>query len=101
MPTFPLWGLDTTTLTRRFVAEGFRAIVVCVDPRQLDPAFCGRELDDALLDALPASCDPCGENGEFHTFVFDGPVFARPVRVRRGEVVDREGFRFCDLLPIE
>lgn len=98
-PTFPLWGLDTASLARRFVADGFRAILVCVDPRQIDPSFCGRAYDDALLHQLPASCDPCGENGEFHTFVHDGPIFTRPVSVQRGEVVERDGFWFCDLLP--
>jgi uncharacterized protein (TIGR00290 family) len=96
---FPLWGADTAALARRFVALGFRAILVCVDPRQIDPALCGREYDLALLDDLPAGADPCGENGEFHTFVYDGPMFRAPVEVRRGEVVDRDGFRFCDLLP--
>jgi uncharacterized protein (TIGR00290 family) len=97
--SFPLWGEDTSALARRFVALGFRAVLVCVDPAQLDPAFCGRAYDDAMLDALPASVDPCGERGEFHTFVYDGPVFAAPVHVARGEVVERGGFWFCDLLP--
>jgi len=96
-PTFPLWGLDTAALARRFVHDGFRAILVCVDPKQIDPAFCGRAFDDALLADLPRTCDPCGENGEFHTFVHDGPIFREPVRVRRGDVVERDGFWFCDL----
>jgi len=95
---FPLWGEDTATLARRFIALGFRAVLVCVDPRQIDPRFCGREFDDALLAELPASADPCGENGEFHTFVYDGPIFREPVQVERGEVVERDGFWFCDLL---
>ena len=98
-PLFPLWGEDTAALARRFVALGFRAVLVCVDPAQLDPAFCGREYDEALLDVLPPSVDPCGEHGEFHTFVYDGPGFAEPVACARGESVDRSGFRFCDLLP--
>ena len=98
-PTFPLWGEDTAALALRFVALGFRAVLVCVDPRQIDPALCGREYDEALLDELPPSADPCGENGEFHTFVYDGPIFRVPVPVARGEIVDRDGFRFCDLLP--
>jgi len=73
---------------------------VCVDPRQLDPSFCGRAYDDALLDALPPGCDPCGENGEFHTFVHDGPIFARPIAMARGEIVRRDDrFSYCDLLP--
>jgi uncharacterized protein (TIGR00290 family) len=96
---FPLWGAPTPALAREFVRLGFRAILVCVDPAQLDPAFCGRDYDDALLDALPAAVDPCGERGEFHTFVWDGPGFARPVPVTRGEVVRRDGFVFQDLLP--
>lgn len=94
---FPLWGEDTTALARRFVALGFRAVLVCVDPRQLDPSFCGREYDDRLLDELPPSVDPCGERGEFHTFVYDGPIFRAPVAVTRGGVVERDGFAFCDL----
>jgi uncharacterized protein (TIGR00290 family) len=96
---FPLWGEDTTALARRFVALGFRAVLVCVDPRRLDRRFAGRAYDDALLDELPAGVDPCGEHGEFHTFVHDGPVFRAPVAVAPGEVVERDGFVFADLLP--
>jgi uncharacterized protein (TIGR00290 family) len=96
---FPLWGEDTAETARRFVALGFRATLVCVDPRQLDPAFVGRAYDDALLDALPPGVDPCGERGEFHTFVHDGPIFRHPVSVRPGEQVERGGFAFADLLP--
>jgi uncharacterized protein (TIGR00290 family) len=95
---FPVWGLDTAELARRFVSVGFRAILVCVDPRALDPSFAGRELDESLLEDLPAEVDPCGENGEFHTFVYDGPIFAETVACRRGEVVERDGLVFCDLL---
>jgi uncharacterized protein (TIGR00290 family) len=98
-PVFPLWGEDTAALARRFVALGFRAVLVCVDPRQLDARFAGRAYDHALLDELPAGVDPCGENGEFHTFVHDGPVFRAPVRLAPGEVVERDGFVFADLLP--
>jgi diphthamide synthase (EF-2-diphthine--ammonia ligase) len=79
-----LWGRDTTTLARAFVAAGFEAILVSVDPQQLDPAFAGRAFDQALLDVLPAGVDPCGENGEFHTFVHAGPIFAAPLDVRVG-----------------
>ena len=96
-PSFPLWGEDTRALARRFVALAFRAVLVCVDPKQIDPAFCGRDYDDRLLDELPPSADPCGENGEFHTFVYDGPIFRGAVPIRRGEVVTRDGFVFCDL----
>ena len=96
---FPLWRRNTAKLAEDFIAAGFRAFLVCVDPKQLDPSFCGREFDRQLLADLPACVDPCGENGEFHTFVYDGPIFRRPVAVRKGEVVEREGFWFCDLLP--
>jgi diphthamide synthase (EF-2-diphthine--ammonia ligase) len=96
---FPVWGLDTAELARQFVVAGFRAILVCVDPRALDRSFAGREFDESLLEDLPPGIDPCGENGEFHTFVYDGPIFSEPVACRRGEVVERDGFVFCDLLP--
>jgi uncharacterized protein (TIGR00290 family) len=95
---FPLWGSDTAALARRFLAAGFRAIVVCVDPRALDASFAGRDYDDAMLADLPSGVDPCGENGEFHTFVTAGPVFATPIPCRRGEVVERDGFVFADVL---
>ncbi len=98
-PRFPLWGADTAATARRFVAEGYRAALVCVDPRQVDAALAGRDYDAALLAGLPAGADPCGENGEFHTFVYDGPGFRTPVPVARGEVVTRDGFVFCDLVP--
>ena len=94
----PLWGRDTTRLANEFIELGFRAVLVCVDPRQISAAFCGRELDRALLAELPASADPCGERGEFHTFVYDGPIFSQPVGIARGEVVERDGFWFCDLV---
>ncbi len=95
---FPVWGSETTALAERFLADGFRAIVVCVDPKALDASFAGRDYDERLLAELPAGVDPCGENGEFHTFVTAGPVFERPIACRRGEVVERDGFVFCDLL---
>ena len=95
---FPVWGRDTATLALGFVAAGFRAILVCVDPRKLDPSFAGRDYDQRLLADLPAGVDPCGENGEFHTFVTDGPILDRPIDCRRGEVVERDGFVFCDLI---
>ncbi|MBI4597021.1 MAG: diphthine--ammonia ligase [Candidatus Omnitrophica bacterium] len=96
---FPLWQKDTQQLARDFIAAGFRAILVCIDPKQLDPGFCGREFDASLLDELPASADPCGEKGEFHTFVYDGPIFRHPIPLTKGEIVERDGFYFCDLLP--
>ncbi len=96
---FPLWGRETTALAREFIDLGFKTIVTCVDSKQLDPAFAGRTIDAAFLADLPPGVDPCGENGEFHSFVYDGPNFTRPVACQTGEVVDREGFFFCDLLP--
>lgn len=96
---YPLWGRDTRQLIGDFIGEGFKAVVVCVDPAQLHPSFAGRILDEDFLSDLPASVDPCGENGEFHTFVFDGPIFASPVRFALGEIVCRESFWFCDLVP--
>jgi uncharacterized protein (TIGR00290 family) len=98
--TFPLWDIDTRQLAARFIADGFRAVTVCIDPKKLDPSFAGRQLDASFFEDLPAGVDPCGENGEFHTFVFDGPIFRSPVRVRAGQVVERDSFVFCDLLPI-
>ena len=96
---FPLWKKDTTQLARDFLVAGFKAIIVCVDPKMLDPSFAGRVIDDAFLRDLPSSVDPCGENGEFHSFVFDGPIFNGAVKLTIGEVVSRDGFYFCDLLP--
>jgi uncharacterized protein (TIGR00290 family) len=96
---FPLWGRDTADLAREFIAAGFQARIVCLDPRVLDASFAGRAYDERLLAELPANVDPCGENGEFHTFVHAGPIFSEPVPSETGEVVEREGFVFCDLLP--
>jgi len=95
---FPLWQRDTADLARRFIEAGFEAVLVCVDPTKLDPSFVGRRFDAELLDDLPPEVDPCGENGEFHTFVHAGPIFSRPLPCRIGEVVEREGFVFCDVL---
>lgn len=100
-PIFPVWGRDTTEFFRDFLGLGFRAVIVCVDTRQLDGAFAGRELDEALLADLPAGADPCGENGEFHTFVYDGPGFREPIRFERGEQILRDDrFRYQELLPV-
>jgi len=96
---FPLWGYDTAALAREFLDAGFEATLVCVDPRALDPDFCGRCYDERLLGDLPPGVDPCGENGEFHTFVSSGPIFAAPIACERGEIVERDGFVFCDLTP--
>ncbi len=96
---FPIWKQDTCDLVRRFHSQRFRAIAVCVDSKVLDSSFAGRELDEPFFRDLPPNADPCGENGEFHTFVFDGPIFRWPILVRTGETVYRDGFVFCDLLP--
>ena len=96
---FPLWGRDTADLARRFLVAGFEAILVCVDPRRLDPSFAGRAFDESLLADLPPGVDPCGENGEFHTFVHAGPIFDAPIEVTRGETTARDGFVFRDLCP--
>jgi uncharacterized protein (TIGR00290 family) len=93
---FPLWGRDTTRLAHEFIAA-FCAVIVCVDPKQLDGSFAGREYDERLLAELPADVDPCGERGEFHTFVYAGPGFSEPIGCRVGDVVARDGFIFCDL----
>ncbi len=99
---FPIWGRDTTTVARDFIAAGFEAILTCVDTQAIDGNFAGYNFDEKLLRDLPASADPCGENGEFHTFVWNGPFFAEPIQCVRGEVVLRDGrFMFCDLLPDE
>jgi uncharacterized protein (TIGR00290 family) len=95
----PLWKRDTRELIHYFHEQRFRAIAACVDPKVLDPSFAGRGLDESFFRDLPPQADPCGENGEFHTFVFDGPIFQSPIAVRTGEVVNRDGFVFCDLLP--
>jgi uncharacterized protein (TIGR00290 family) len=95
---FPIWKRDTRELIRQFHDEHFRAVAACIDSKVLDPSFAGRELDASFFRDLPANADPCGENGEFHTFVFDGPIFHSPISIRTGEVVNRDGFVFCDLL---
>lgn len=96
---FPLWGRDTAKLARAMVEGGQRAILTCVDPRQCPAELVGRDFDHALLDELPPSVDPCGENGEFHTFVWDSPSFSAPIPVSRGAIVERDGFVFADVVP--
>ncbi|MHB8881938.1 MAG: Dph6-related ATP pyrophosphatase [Thermodesulfovibrionales bacterium] len=97
---FPLWKRDTRELARSFMAEGFRAVITCVDSQVLDGKFSGRLYDEQFLADLPPHVDPCGENGEFHSFVFDGPLFKKPVQFKKGDVVVRETrFHFCDLIP--
>jgi uncharacterized protein (TIGR00290 family) len=97
--SFPLWGRPTAALARTMIASGLRATLVCVDPQKLSARFAGRQFDAALLHDLPDSVDPCGERGEFHTFVTAGPMFHHCVPVVPGPVVERDGFVFADLLP--
>src|SRR5690606_8301131 len=116
---FPLWKKDTRHLMQEFISAGFKAIVVCVNSKLLDKSYCGREIDQEFLSTLPAGIDHCGENGEFHTFVYDGPIFKEPVKFRVGETVEKfytlnkdeddcfkdkketwdTAFGYCDLLP--
>ncbi len=98
-PVFPLWHRPTGTLAREMIAAGVEARLVCVDLKKLAKDFAGRSFDAALLADLPAGVDPCGENGEFHSFVAAGPMLSRPVPIRPGETVERDGFAYADLLP--
>lgn len=98
-PMFPLWGRSTTELAKEMISSGLRARLTCVDPKQVPAAMVGREFDEGLLAALPATADPCGEKGEFHSFVYGGPMFAHPVAIASGEIVERDGFVFADVLP--
>jgi len=96
---FPIWGRDTAELSRSFIDLGFKAIVTCVDSKVLDKTFAGRIIDESFMAQLPANVDPCGENGEFHSFVFDGPVFNSRIQYTVGQIVIRDSFYFCDLIP--
>jgi uncharacterized protein (TIGR00290 family) len=96
-PLFPVWQIPTDELAARMIAGGLRAKITCVDPKKLPREFAGREFDAAFLKDLPAGVDPCGENGEFHSFVYDGPMFRAAVPVELGEIVERDGFFFADL----
>jgi uncharacterized protein (TIGR00290 family) len=100
-PIFPLWGEPTRKLAREIVAGGLMAKITCIDPKHLTAEWVGREYDASFLDTLPDTVDPCGENGEFHSFAYDGPMFSTPVAVGMGETVHRDGFVFADLLPQE
>lgn len=99
IPLFPLWGIPTEELSRAMVSSGLRAVVTCVDPKQLSEDFLGREYDGSFLEEIPAGVDPCGENGEFHSFAYDGPMFKKEIEISRGKRVSRDGFAFVDLLP--
>jgi uncharacterized protein (TIGR00290 family) len=99
-PIFPCWLLPTAQLAQQMIASGLHAHLVCVDPRQLDSSFAGRGFDEQLLRDLPATVDPCGERGEFHTFVSAAPCFSRSIEARPGEIVERDSFVYADLLPV-
>jgi uncharacterized protein (TIGR00290 family) len=100
-PVFPLWGLPTDTLAREMLADGLRARIVCLDPTKLPREFAGRDLDESVLDAMPADCDRCAERGEFHTVAYAGPMFRRAIALENGEVVERDGFVFADVKAVE
>jgi uncharacterized protein (TIGR00290 family) len=100
-PIFPIWGIPTDQLALQMQQGGLRARITCVDPRKLPPEFAGREWDEALLRDLPPDIDPCGENGEFHSFTYAGPMFRQAIAATTGERVERDGFVYCDLLPVE
>ena len=98
VPLFPLWGIPTDSLAQDMIANGLKAKITCVDPKVLPGRFAGRDFDEAFLTELPDGTDPCGEKGEFHSFVYDGPMFREPIPVRVGEICERDGFIFADLL---
>jgi len=100
-PVFPVWGIATDVLARDMIAAGLRAKLTCVDCKQIEPHFAGREFDEKLLSELPAGADPCGENGEFHSFVYAGPMFRDVIPVKSGDVVHRDQFAFADLVSAE
>ena len=100
-PLFPIWAEPTGPLARRMIDAGVDAYLTCVDPKKVPCSFAGRKFDQVLLDDLPAGVDPCGENGEFHTCVLDGPMFQHPVTAVPGAIVERDGFCFADFVPIE
>lgn len=100
-PLYPLWAMDTTALAQKFIAEGYQATLCCIDPAQIPASFCGASFDQILLNTLPKTADPCGENGEFHTFVWDAPYFSRAIPCHKGEIVLRDNFWFCDLIPTD
>lgn len=97
---FPLWLRNTQSLAQDMVAAGVRAVITCVDPRALAPSFAGREFNASFLQDLPEGVDPCGENGEFHTVVTAGPMLRNPIAVEVGEVIERDGFVFADVVPV-
>lgn len=99
-PIYPLWKQDTRQLAQDMISAGLKTVVVCIDPKKLDASFAGRWFDQAFLDDLPDGIDACGENGEFHTCVLDGPMFSAPISVDVGETVERNGFIYADVIPV-
>lgn len=97
-PIFPLWDIPTDRLANDMISGGLKSRITCIDPNKLNSHFAGRVWDRELLAEFPAAVDPCGENGEFHTFAYEGPMFSRPLNVRLGEIVERDGFVFADIL---
>lgn len=98
-PIFPIWNMPTDKLSREMIGSGLRAVITCINPKQTPQEFVGREFNEAFLDSLPGTIDPCGENGEFHSFVFDGPMFKEQIEIRVGDIVHRDEFLFADILP--
>jgi uncharacterized protein (TIGR00290 family) len=98
---FPIWGRDSAELARSFISLGFKSVISCIDTKVLDKKFLGRQFDEAFLAELPSNIDPSGENGEFHSFVYDGPIFKQRIGYKRGEMVLRDSFHFCDLIPTD
>ena len=97
-PLFPLWGKNTDLLAKEMIHAGMKAVITCVDSKKLNASFAGREFDEQFLSDLPKGIDPCGENGEFHTFVYDGPMFSKPIPISLGTIVERDGYIFSDIL---
>ena len=98
---FPIWGIPTADLAQQMINGGLKATITCIDPRHLDKAIAGNNFDKDLLSSLPENVDPCGENGEFHSFAWDGPMFDFPINIRQGEVVERDGFVYADIIPAQ
>ena len=96
---FPIWERDTAELLREFIELGFKAVLSCVNPKFLDISFAGRDIDGEFIELVPEGVDPCGENGEYHSFVYDGPIFGEELKLRQGEVVLRDEMYYCELLP--
>jgi uncharacterized protein (TIGR00290 family) len=98
---FPIWGRNSAELARSFISLGFKSVISCINTKVLDKKFLGRQFDEAFLAELPSNIDPSGENGEFHSFVYDGPIFKQRIGYKRGEMVLRDSFHFCDLIPTD